>query len=1073
MSVRMTRRQFLQTSALLGGCSFLVGQTARAYRAFAQAQAEAAQGTNGYPLAAPESSIQTVCLQCNTGCGIKAKIYDGVVVKIDGNPLSPWTMHPHLAYNTPLREAAKVDGAICPKGQAGIQTLYDPYRLRRVLKRAGKRGENKWVSIPFAQAVDEIVNGGLLFKDVPGEENRRVPGLKEILALRDPKVAKDLAADVEKIRHKEMTVAEFKEKHKDHLDVLIDPDHPDLGPKNNQLVFYWGRLKKGREELIKRFTQDGCGSINAHGHTTVCQGSLYFTCKAMSEQYTFDEKAKKMKWTGGQKFYWQADLAHARFVLFVGASPFEGNYGPSHRVPGITEGLASGRLKYAVMDPRFSKTAAKAWKWLPIKPGTEAAAAMAVIRWIIDNGRYNAVYLANANKAAAKADGEASWCNATWLVKIENGEPGKFLRASDLGLPVEKRTATVKEETVAYDFDPFIVLKDGRPVPFDPNDENNPVEGDLLVSTTLNGLEVKSALQVLYDEARQKTVEQWSEIAGLNPADLIEVAQELTSYGRAAAVDVHRGASQHTNGFYNVFAWMSVNVLLGNYNWLGGMVKATTYDNFGEKKGKPYNLSALNPGKLPTFGLSIIRHDAKYEESTLFSGYPAKRPWYPLASDVYQEVIPSIGDAYPYPVKALILYMGSPVYSLPAGHVNIEVLSNPDKLPLFIACDTVIGETSMYADYIFPDLSYLERWEFHGSHPSILPKVQPIRQPAAPPLTETVTVYGEEQPLSLEALIFGLAEKLGLPNFGPNGLGPGLDLKRPEDYYLKMVANVAFGDKEDGSEAVPDADQDELDIFLKARRHLPATVFEPSRWERAAGSQWWRKVVYVLNRGGRFQDYASALDGAQVKNKYDKQINLYQEKTATTKNSMTGKPFPGVARFIEPYRDCLGRPIDDEKQGFGLKLITFREITHTKSRTMVDYWLHGPLPENSFLLNPRDAARLGLADGDLVKAVSASNPEGIWPLATGESKPIVGRLKVTEHIRPGTVAFALGFGHWAYGARDVVVDGQVVKGDPRRARGVHANAAMRVDPHLKNTTLTDHPGGSAVFYDTLINLVRA
>lgn len=109
----------------------------------------------------------------------------------------------------------------------------------------------------------------------------------------------------------------------------------------------------------------------------------------------------------------------------VGASPFEGNYGPSHRVPGITEGLASGRLKYAVMDPRFSKTAAKAWKWLPIKPGTEAAAAMAVIHWIIDNGRYNAVYLANANKAAAKADGEASWCNATWLVKIENGEPGK------------------------------------------------------------------------------------------------------------------------------------------------------------------------------------------------------------------------------------------------------------------------------------------------------------------------------------------------------------------------------------------------------------------------------------------------------------------------------------------------------------------------------------------------------------------------------------------------------------------------------------------------------------------------
>jgi hypothetical protein len=32
----------------------------------------------------------------------------------------------------------------------------------------------------------------------------------------------------------------------DHLDTLIDPDHPDLGPKNNQFTFVWGGLKDGR-----------------------------------------------------------------------------------------------------------------------------------------------------------------------------------------------------------------------------------------------------------------------------------------------------------------------------------------------------------------------------------------------------------------------------------------------------------------------------------------------------------------------------------------------------------------------------------------------------------------------------------------------------------------------------------------------------------------------------------------------------------------------------------------------------------------------------------------------------------
>jgi hypothetical protein len=47
-----------------------------------------------------------------------------------------------------------------------------------------------------------------------------------------------------------------------------------------------------------------------------------------------------------------------------------------------------------------------------------------------------------------------------------------------------------------------------------------------------------------------------------------------------------------------------------------------------------------------------------------------------------------------------------------------------------------------------------------------------------------------------------------------------------------------------------------------------------------------------------------------------------------------------------------------------------------------------------------------------------------------------------------------------------------VPGDPRRATGVHANAAMRVDPVLKNTGLVDLTGGSAVFYQTQVKLVK-
>ena len=1043
----LDRRNFLKAGAFLGGSAALADQLARTMVGAGAAEAQTLAGAGDYPLANPENILYSVCLQCNTGCGIKAKVVNGVCVKTDGNPLDPMNMAPHLPYTSSPFDTATFDAILCPKGQAGIQSVYDPYRIVKVLKRAGKRGSNQWTTIPFDQAVREIVEGGLLFKHVPGEEKRQVAGLRKLWAVRDPAMAKALADDAKAVMAKKLTVAEFKAKHAQNLDLLIDPDHPDFGPKNNQLVFAWGRLKAGRGDLISRFTR-AMGTVNAHGHTTVCQGSLYFSGKAMSEQY------RNGSWTGGAKFYWQCDLANAEFVIFVGASPFEGNYGPPHRLPKITEGLTSGRLRFAVVDPRFSKTAAKAWRWLPNRPGTEGALALALVRWVIDNQRYDARFLGNANRAAAKADGEPTWSNAAWLVKLDkDGAPGPFLRAKEIGLS---------------DKDLFVVVKDGKPAVVDPYDEQNAVEGDLLVSTELGGIKVKSAMQLLRESASAKTIEEWADLCGVSARDVVDLAVEFTSHGKKAAADIHRGVSQHTNGFYNVLAWYSLNLLIGNFDYKGGMIKATAYNAAGGAQGQPFPLGRLMAGAIAPFGISVIRHDVKYEDTTLFSGYPAKRPWFPLSSDIYQEIVPSMGDAYPYPVKALFLYMGTPIYSLPAGHTNIKILADVNKVPLFVANDIVIGETSMYADYIFPDLSYLERWEFHGSHPSVAPKIQPVRQPVIAPLTETVSVFGEAMPISLEAMLLGIAEKLGLPGFGNDGFGPGQAFSTPDDFYLRMVANVAAGDRP--GDAVADAPDEEVRLFLNSRKHLPKTVFDPTRWEKIVGPELWRKAIYVLNRGGRFQDWDKAWDGDKVANKYGTLINMYQEKTSKVKNAMTGKPLAAHAVYVPAPLDALGRPIED--RGYDLNLITFREITQTKSRTAADYWLLQLLPENSILINEIDAKRLGLKDGERVKLVSASNLEGVWDLANGQKKPMAGKLKVIQGIRPGVVGFSLGHGHWAYGSSDVRVDGKVIKGDPRRGMGLHGNAAMRVDPVLGNTCLEDGVGGSAVFYDTRVKLVK-
>jgi len=1082
----LSRRDFLKLSATAGGAAALLGNLPSAVAAM---QKTLAAGEGKFFESKPENQIYTVCLQCNTGCGIKVKILPspngdggegGLAAKIDGNPYSPWTLWPHLAYETPIKEAATLEGGLCPKGQAGLQTVYDPYRIVSVLKRkpGTRRGEGQWITIPFEQAIDEIVNGGDLF----GEGH--VDGFKDVYALRDPELFKKMGDAVKAIwdekdaEKKKQLVAKFKEDFKDHLDKLIDPDHPDLGPKNNQFAFVWGRMKNGREDLVKRFVRQAFGSVNANGHTTVCQGSLYFTGKQMSSKWN----ESKGDFDSGDKFYWQGDTGNSEFVIYVGANLFDANYGPPQRVPKATSAIINGR-KFAVVDPRMSKLAAKAWRWIPIKPGTDAAFAMGMIRWMLENERYNKGYLAIANQAAATAAGEPNYTNATWLVKIEKGQPGKHLRASELGLLTPQTvTKDGKEVTiyvdangVEYPGDTPVALVNGTPTPINVlNPEAAAVVGDLFVDQQVGDFQVKSGLQILLESAQQHTLAEWAEIAGVRESDIIELAAEFTAHGRKACADIHRGPSQHTNGFYNNTAWYTVNLLIGNFDYAGGMIKATTYNRLGEKKGQPFPVNTMIEGACSPFGIDILRTATTYEKSTLFDGtYPTKRPWFPIATDIYQEDVPSMGDAYPYPVKIAMFYMNGMAYSLPAAHTVIEILSDPKKIPLIITSDILVGETSTYADYIFPDLSYLERWEFHGSHPSVPWKVENVRQPAISlPDWPTVKVFGEEIPLSFEALLLAIAEKLNLPGFGPNGFGQGIPYTRPEDLYLKQVANIAFGEKEDGSDSVPEADDEEVRIFLEARKHLPRSVFDPEKWKAAVGGDesLWRKVIFVLNRGGRYQNFEKGYKGDQVANKYGRLINLYQEKTAKAINTMTGKHMIGYPTYIPAGLSSTGEEIKDE--GYDFNLITFKTITMTKARTISNYWLLAVLGEGYVLMNAGDAARLGIKDGDLVRISSASNPEGVWDVKGGKKVPMIGKAKLTQGMRPGVVAFPLGFGHWASGSSDIQIDGKVVKSDPRRAVPLHANAAMRVDPVLGNVTLSDLVGGSAVFYDSKVKVEK-
>ena len=153
----LNRRDFIKCTAVLGG-ALLASQME--WTSDLMRRAEAGMLTPGeeYELIKAENTLYTVCLQCNTGCGIKVKLFrkgnSAVALKIDGNAYNPFVAVPHPPFSTKPTELNTVDMAICPKGQGGIQTAYDPYRITKVLKRAGKRGEGKWRTIPFDRTVD-------------------------------------------------------------------------------------------------------------------------------------------------------------------------------------------------------------------------------------------------------------------------------------------------------------------------------------------------------------------------------------------------------------------------------------------------------------------------------------------------------------------------------------------------------------------------------------------------------------------------------------------------------------------------------------------------------------------------------------------------------------------------------------------------------------------------------------------------------------------------------------------------------------------------------------------------------
>jgi thiosulfate reductase / polysulfide reductase chain A len=241
---------------------------------------------NGQLDANGDGYLPSTCEMCVWRCGLLAKVKDGRVVKLEGNP-----DHPHSK------------GKLCPRGQAGLMTTYDPDRVLMPLVRAGKRGEGKFRKATWEEALDIIAKNMLDIKSKYGAEA-----------------------------------------------MVFSSTH-----NLSQVQF---------ENFLQAYGSPNYGT----------QRSLCFNAMIVANLMTYG-----MEEPG-------RDYSKLNYIILTGRNLAEAisNSETGELIDAIDRGA-----KLVVLDPRFTKTSAKATEWLPIRPGTDLAFHLALLNVIITEGLYN------------------------------------------------------------------------------------------------------------------------------------------------------------------------------------------------------------------------------------------------------------------------------------------------------------------------------------------------------------------------------------------------------------------------------------------------------------------------------------------------------------------------------------------------------------------------------------------------------------------------------------------------------------------------------------------------------------
>jgi anaerobic selenocysteine-containing dehydrogenase len=328
--------------------------------------------------------------------------------------------------------------------------------------------------------------------------------------------------------------------------------------------------------------------------------------------------------------------------------------------------------KIIAIDPRLSWFASRAKKWLPIRPGTDGALAMGLLKVIVDEGLYDGEFLER-------------WTNAPHLTRVDTG---RLLRESDLkegGSPdnfivwdaVNKTHSVWDTKLVQY------VKEDTKPT----------LSGEFkLELRDGSSVRVKTVWDAFCDGLADYPLEKVSEITMI-PAEDIRDAALL--YARSKPAAIHWGVPIDMTPAVTptVQAITLLWCLTGNLDIPGGnVISRYAFDAVA------YAL----PGTEGVIKLKSAEHDKKRIGADRYG--PLKKFIWRAQTDL---VLDQMFSGDPYPIKGMWIQGCNIV-----GGIGLDPkrwVEAMKKLDFVVAVDLFHTPTTQIADVVLPATSFLEK----------------------------------------------------------------------------------------------------------------------------------------------------------------------------------------------------------------------------------------------------------------------------------------------------------------------------------------------------------------------------